>query len=128
MSLRVRPSASLMRRVAAWHPLSMLRAGFLLVSVLLLILVYLFWSVPSVGMPKITASAKYTPAKGDQQVSDAHSHQHAAQDRVEALSVAASSVSLLDASALHFSAPAMAAPELYAGGSTQVLLDSSCSA
>lgn len=106
--------------------LANVRKGFLLLGVLLLIVTYLIWPLPRAYKKQSIDAAANVQTQGHQALSEAHSHQHTAHDRVEALSLAASSVPLLEASALHFSAPAMAAPELFAGGTTQVILDPSC--
>lgn len=112
--------------------LSVLLFSVLLLSALLLILSYPMWPLPRAKQVQSIDAAANAPVQaqthGHHVLTDAHSQQHTAHDHVEALSLSASSVPLLDASALHFSAPAMAAPELFAGATTQVILDPSCRA
>ena len=119
MSLRIRHRISLLPR------LNLTRGSFLLLGILPLILVYLIWPLPSARKAKILAPV--TDAPTQRRVAAVHSHLHPEQD-LEALSLMPSSVPILDASALHFSEPAMAGPELFAGATTQVILDPSCKA
>lgn len=120
MSLRMRPGVALFQRFP-W-----MRGGFLLLGILLLSFIYLIWFAPLA--PVTLAAAAKAPEQAhplDTGATDTHGHSHS-EEAVEALSLQPSSVPLLDASALHFSAPAMAASELFAGGATHVIMDSSC--
>ena len=127
MNLRIRRRASLPGRVSLLQRILLTRGGFLLLGILPLILVYLICPEPRAHSAEILAPAMPVPAPADQQGATAHSHEHVEQE-LEALSLTPSSVPLLQASALHFSEPAMAAPEVFAAGSTRVLLDTSCKA
>lgn len=121
MNLRIRHRASLLRRFY------LTRGGFVLLGITPLILVYLIWPEPRAHSAEILAPAMPVPVAAHQQVAAADSHLDSEQ-ALEALSLTPSSVPLLQASALHFSEPAMADPELFAAGSTHVLLDPSCKA
>ena len=122
MSVRQRSSVALLQRFP-W-----MRSGVLLLGVLLLTLTYLTWFAPQAFKPVTLALAANAPEQAqssDPAVPNTQVHLHT-EEAVEALSLQPSSVPLLDASALHFSAPAMAGPELFAGGATRVILDASC--
>ena len=125
MNLRIRHRASIPGRASLLQRIVLTRGGFLLLGILPLILVYLFWPAPRALNAEILAPVVQLPKPAHQPLAAAHNHLDAEQ-ALEALSLTASSVPLLEASALHFSEPAMAAPEVFAAGSTHVLLDASC--
>ena len=127
MNLRIRHRTAVPGRARLLLRSHRTRGGFLLLGILPLILVYLIWPEPRAHSAEILAPAMPAPAPAHQHGAAAPSHHHAEQE-LEALSLTPSNVHLLQASALHFSEPAMAAPELFAAGSTHVLLDASCKA
>jgi len=115
-------------RVALFQRLPLMRGGILLLGILLFIVIYVIWFAPPAYQPVVPALAANAPEQAHQLhkgATDTNVHSHP-EEEVEALSLQSTSVPLLDASALHFSAPAMAAPELFAGGATRVILDPSC--
>ena len=122
MSLRMRD------RVSFFQRFSLMRGGILLLGVVLAFFSYHIWFAPPAEKPAtlaFTAAAPEQSQEPHQGGTAEHAHTHP-EEAVEALSLEPSSVAFLDASALHFSTPAMAAPELFAGGATRVILDRSC--
>ena len=122
MNLRIR------HRISDFQRTDRTRGRFFLLSILVITVGYLvgyFIGSPFYAdnreIPALPAGASAQLHSGV--IADSHLHPEQA---LEALSLTANSVTLLAASVLHFSEPAMAAPELFASTTTHVLLDPSC--